>query len=160
MILKSKILFLLTFSIYGLALGQNSLSSTGGTIESITGNVSFAVGQVFYDNFSDDNGSINEGIIQIEELPNEVLGFEGYSDFSISVFPNPTVNKITINWEESDITSINYQLINQNGQVLIKGVLDFKNHQIDLSNLASSLYYLTIANSKNQLKKFKIVKSY
>ncbi|MEQ9165344.1 MAG: T9SS type A sorting domain-containing protein [Fulvivirga sp.] len=159
MIFKNKILFLLTFSIYGSVHAQNSISSTGGSIESDTGNVSYSIGQVFFSNISDDNVSLYEGVIQIEELYKEVVGFEEYTELSLSAFPNPTARRIIINWEESYIESINYYLINENGQAVMKGVLDSINNQIDMSNLPPSVYYLSILNGKNQYQNFKIVKS-
>ncbi|MFM9944300.1 MAG: T9SS type A sorting domain-containing protein [Bacteroidia bacterium] len=73
----------------------------------------------------------------------------------ISIYPNPAINQITI---ESNHTLNNepYTITNQTGRQLLKGELNSKTNQIDISILAKGFYFIQIGEADKEI--FKIVK--
>lgn len=76
-------------------------------------------------------------------------------DNSISIYPNPAVNTINVNYTEN--TNLQYKINNILGQEVLKGVLNESNKQINISTFQSGVYFLTINNPKATLVK-KIMK--
>ena len=71
----------------------------------------------------------------------------------ISVYPNPANNAITIN-TVNFTESVSYAITSMTGQIVLKGDLTNASQRIDISNLNSSIYVLTIGTNS-----FKIIKS-
>jgi hypothetical protein len=67
----------------------------------------------------------------------------------IEIYPNPTEDFIKINTEEK---TFSLKLVNSHGKILIEH-LDYNNKELNISNLAQGLYYLTINQST-----FKVIK--
>lgn len=73
----------------------------------------------------------------------------------LSVFPNPTTNFLKIEGTYSPIISITIK--NQQG-ITIKTFLDFSvNNYLDLSDLSSGLYFLTIVLSDKSINNMKVI---
>lgn len=83
-----------------------------------------------------------------------ILGVNEFSDIQISIHPNPTNSIINILNEQSQFQNAIIAVQNYLGQTLYS--LPFSN-QIDLSNLASGMYFLTVKD-KNNRSTFKIIK--
>jgi len=84
----------------------------------------------------------------------ETLGTDSFEDKSaVTIFPNPTSTSITVkNINFSGNTS--YNITNVSGQLLMSGDITSNRHKIDISNLASSVYFLNIGDNT-----FKVVKT-
>jgi hypothetical protein len=70
----------------------------------------------------------------------------------IEFAPNPFDNEIKFNINSDRI--VNYEIVTVLGQIVNSGVVSKINHRIELSNLASDIYFLKIDNSKS----YKIIK--
>ena len=69
----------------------------------------------------------------------------------ISVYPNPTMEKITINGFSSNIQA---QVININGRVVMKST----SPKINISSLSKGMYILNVTDSNRKIGSFKIIK--
>lgn len=102
---------------------------------------------------------LNDGTCQAEMniddicIMEGILGVEDYKTSSIFLYPNPTKDftTITIN------TDALYTLLSINGQILQQGNLSNGDNEINLSNLSSGLYFVTIKTDTDSLTK-KIIK--
>ena len=63
----------------------------------------------------------------------------------ISIYPNPTHDKMTINLEGLR----RYEVINTNGQTVIQGQTNGKRNTIDVSGLASGIYLVKAYNGQS-----------
>ncbi len=72
----------------------------------------------------------------------------------INVFPNPAVNKITI---ESKLKLGIIQVININGQEVYSSQFTDTNNKIDISDLTSGIYFIKISNSEKSYYKKLII---
>lgn len=76
----------------------------------------------------------------------------------ITISPNPTSSFINIQWEQSDKAQI--RLFNINGQLIdVKKGVSLKNYKIDVSYLASGIYFLRINSKKGVFTKKVIINS-
>jgi len=98
---------------------------------------------VFVDFFSGDTGVVNEWSIELCTDPSlNVENFELHK--GVSIFPNPTSNFLTISNLKN---AVNYIIINQLGQEILKGNID-SNEEIDIKSLKNGLYFLKLENKK------------
>lgn len=72
---------------------------------------------------------------------------------TISIYPNPSSSNITIK-NLSFSNTVNYSITNVSGQLLMSGNMTSSKQKIDVSNLASSVYFLNIGDTT-----FKVVKT-
>lgn len=85
-------------------------------------------------------------------LSNSEIGMEA----SYAIHPNPANQFIAVE-SSSFQTNESYLLINQIGQIVLKGKLTSVNRKIDISTLESGTYFLTI--DKETMQSFKVIKN-
>lgn len=76
-----------------------------------------------------------------------MLGAEEMSKAKFEIFPNPATDKVNVNF--SGTARYKYGISNSIGQNMLEGELD--KSSIDLTNLASGIYILTITNDQGQI---------
>ena len=80
--------------------------------------------------------------------------FFNKSNLTIRIFPNPVINELTIyNIDKNSLISI-YDL---NGQLLIIKIAKSITEKIDVSSLASGIYFIKIIN-ENTINTSKLIK--
>ena len=116
--LKLSALFLLGLGITGLQ-AQTSINATGGNASGSGGSVSYSVGQVVYTNNTGTNGSVAQGVQQPYEI-SVVTAIEEAKGINLSVtaYPNPTTDYLTLSISAFDISNVSYQLYDMNGKLL------------------------------------------
>jgi hypothetical protein len=79
-------------------------------------------------------------------------------DFSLSIFPNPTTNQITLEVGKYENQVLNYILIDSEGkQIQANKVLD-KQTNIDMSSLPTASYMMEVFQDNKKVQSFKILK--
>ncbi|MGB0861476.1 MAG: T9SS type A sorting domain-containing protein [Saprospiraceae bacterium] len=70
---------------------------------------------------------------------------------TISVFPNPTNNQITVTGTETELKTI--KIYNVFGQEIIVEILEDNSNNIiiDMSNLSAGIYYVITKNNVNKV---------
>ncbi|MBZ0242809.1 MAG: T9SS type A sorting domain-containing protein, partial [Bacteroidales bacterium] len=111
------------------------------------------------------NGSVAEGIQQPYEISvvtglEEVLGI----NLSVSSFPNPTNDYLTLTIDNSDKTNHNlsqlaYQLYDMNGELLQSEKITGNQISIVMSNLVPATYFVKAVQANKEIKTFKIIKN-
>lgn len=157
--MKSKKLGVFT-TIFLLSLtvlkAQESPISAGGEALGAGGKVSYSIGQVLFNIQLGTNINLTEGLQQPYEI-SKVIGFkEEIIDLSISVYPNPSSNYLTLSSITTD--NYNYQLIDAHGKIVEKASVDNKITVINMSSLAKAVYFLQITKQNELVKTFKILK--
>lgn len=72
------------------------------------------------------------------------------NDVVTKVYPNPTGSYITI---ENNFIGQAYQIQSMQGAILLRGVLNSKSHQVDLSGLSAGIYLLKVGEQNIKLLK-------
>lgn len=146
------ILITFTFSLKA----QENINASGANITSDEGSISYSIGQTVYNTNTGTNGSISEGVQQ----PYEISVVSGIKEkditLSISAYPNPTTDYLTL--ELIEFQNTNFQLININGKILQSEPIRNSYTRINMSNLINGLYFVKVIQNESEIKVFKIIK--
>lgn len=138
------------------SFGQQSVTSSGGDIQSSQGSVSYSVGQVAT-NWIANGATANEGVQQPYEFF-QVLSIETpQSILSLDVFPNPTGGVIYLKSKETIDAVV--EIVDETGRLIWKN--EWKNIQqqtIDLTTYSRGVYTVRIV-ANSSLQSIKIIKN-
>lgn len=156
---KTKKGFFMMILVIGLsANAQESINASGGNFTTNDGSISYSVSQVFYMEKEGLTGSVTEGVQQAYEVIS--LGEDDFNiiDLKIGVYPNPTISKITLEIKNENFEDISYQLFTITGKLIIQNKIIKEQSEIQMENLATSVYLLKIIKNNKSIKTFKIIK--
>lgn len=139
---------------------QEVKSSGGGYYQQINGSMQFTIGEPLTETYSNSSAKLYQGfeqgsysIVSVTELP--VL-----TDLKVNLYPNPSSGIFNVNIESNENLIFQINVFDAQGKVIVqKEITSKSNESIDLSDFASSIYYVSISNvDNNYLKTFKIIK--
>lgn len=152
--IKIVVLSLLGFGLQ-TAQAQQATTATGGDASGNGGTVAYSVGQIVYNTNTGKNGSVERGMQQSYEI-SIVLGIE---DSSITAYPNPTTNFLTLNAGNAELSTLSFQLYDIRGKLIESRKIISSTETIGMENLASAIYILKVSNNYKEVKTFKIIKN-
>lgn len=147
--MRHKRLKLSTVLLLGLGLtgvqAQTSVNATGGDASGGGGSVSYSVGQVVYTTHTGTSGSVAEGVQQPYEI-SVVTGLEEAQSINLSVtaYPNPTTDYLTLRIDEFEISNLSFQLYDMNGKLLQNEKITGNQTSIVMSNLLPATYFVKV----------------
>jgi len=153
-ILLSILIFLCAFSMQA----QQSFLTTGGEASGSGGTISYSIGQTVCKTNTGSNGSVvSVGVQQSYEIT-DILGLEEAIgiNLSVSAYPNPTANYLTLKVDE--ISNLIFQLYDSNGRFLQNQKISSNETKIDMTRLAPAIYFLKVTKNNKEIKIIKIVK--
>jgi len=156
--LKLSAVLLLGLGLTGLQ-AQEIVNATGGDASGNGGSTSYSVGQVVYTTNTGESGSVAQGVQQPYEI-SVVTGLEEAKGITLSVsaYPNPTTNYLTLSIGEFDISNLSYQLYDMNGKLLQSEKITGNQTRMVTSNLVSATYFVKVIQGNKEVKTFKIIK--
>lgn len=157
--LKLSAALLLGFGLTGLQ-AQTSVNAIGGDATGSGGSVSYSVGQVVYTTNNGTNGSVVEGVQQ----PYEILVVTAIKEakdinLSVSAYPNPTTDYLTLEVKEFEHANLSFQLYNITGKLLQSKKITGNQTSIVMSNLAPAMYFVKVIQDNKEVKTFKVIKN-
>jgi hypothetical protein len=136
---------------------QQVISSTGGTASNGSGTLSFTLGELVIDTRTSGGTTITQGFHQtkltitaVSELP--------CLTFSITAFPNPTSDFVTLKTARENNEKLTYGLFDMQGKLLLKGELLQGEAQVPFATFAAATYIIKITKEGKDIKTLKIVK--
>jgi hypothetical protein len=154
------------FYIHALALlfgiianSQTANVSAGGNLSGSGGTISFTVGLVEYTTNTSAAGSLAQGVQQAFEI--QTLSGLNFTkiNVSFSVYPNPTVDVLTLNIGDFDYSNATYQLFDFTGKLLLDKKINSSITTISMQLFPQAAYLLNVIDNKNSIKTFKIIKN-
>ena len=157
--LKLSAVLLLGLGLTGLQ-AQESVNTSGGNASGSGGSASYSVGQVAYQTHTGTSGSVAEGVQQPYEI-SVVAGLEEAKgiNLSVSAYPNPSSDYLTLSISEFDISNLSYQLYDMQGKLLQNKKITGNQTSIVMSNLAPATYFVRVISGSQPIKEFKIIKN-
>ena len=157
--LKLSAVLLLGLGLTGLQ-AQESVNATGGDALGSGGSASYSVGQVVYTTNTGTNGSVAQGVQQPFEI-SVVTGIEEAKgiNLSVSAYPNPTTDYLTLSISEFEISNLTYQLYDISGKLLQSEKITGNQTNIVMSNLVPANYFVKVIAGNQLIKDFKIIKN-
>ena len=157
--LKLSAVLLLSIGLTGLQ-AQTSLNATGGDASGSGGSAAYTVGQVVYTTNTGTSGSVAEGVQQAYEISAVTAIEESQSiSLSISAYPNPAIDYLTLELKEVDLSNLQFQLYDFTGKLLQTEKITSNQTSIDMGSLKSATYFIKVTRENNEVKTFKIIKN-
>ena len=141
------------------AQAQESSNSSGGDATGSGGTVAYSVGQVVYTTNTDSDGSAAQGVQHAYEI--FTVGIkETELNISLTSFPNPTTENLTLQISDYNNEKLSYQLFDIEGKQLSNGQVTAQQTLIDMNGLPSATYFINVVNQENKkVQSFKIIKN-
>ena len=141
------------------AQAQQATTATGGNASGSGGTVAYSVGQIVYTTNTGTIGSVAQGVQQAYEI-SITLGIQDNSIIlDLVAYPNPTVNFLTLNLGNAELSSLNFQLYDISGKLIESRKIVSSSETIAMENLPTATYFLKVTNNNNEIKIFKIIKN-
>ena len=143
----------------GFAQAQESVNATGGDATGSGGTAAYSIGQVVYTANTGSTGSVAQGVQHAYEIfPVGIK--ETTLNITLSVFPNPTADNLTLQISNYNNEKLSYQLFDMQGKQLINGQVTAQQTQINMNGLPSATYFINVVNQENKkVQTFKIIKN-
>jgi len=143
----------------GLAQAQESTNASGGDATGSGGTVAYSIGQVVYTTNTGSSGSVAQGVQHAYEI--FTVGVkETTLNISLTAFPNPTTENLTLQISDYNNEKLSYQLYDMQGKLLSNGQVTAQQTQINTSSLPPATYFINVVNHENkQVQSFKIIKN-
>jgi hypothetical protein len=157
--LQLSAILLLGLGLTGLQ-AQERINTAGGIASGSGGSVSFSIGQVVYQTYTGTNGSVAKGVQQPFEI-SLVTGIEETEGitFTVSAYPNPVADCITLSINEFGIANLSYHLFDINGKLLRSEKITGSNTNIEMGKFVTASYFLKVTRENKEVKTFKIIKN-
>lgn len=138
--------------------GQESTNTAGGDATGSGGTVAYSVGQVVYTTNTGSTGSVAGGVQHAYEI--FTVGIkETALNISLTVFPNPTTENLTLQISDYNNEQLSYQLFDMQGKQLSNGQITAQQTQINMNSFPTATYFINVVNQENKkVQSFKIVK--
>ncbi len=160
--LAKTIISSLLFVVVGLlnVSAQEGVNASGGEASSADGTVNYSIGQVFYAEDNDADGSVTPGVqhaydISVSDGIEEAEGI----NLAMTAFPNPTIEQLTLSVEDFNNEELSYQLFDMAGKLVRNDKMIEQNTLIYMDDLERATYLLIVNKENKNIKTFKIIKN-
>lgn len=156
---KKLVLFsLLLFGVTAI-MAQKTVPATGGEATGSGGTVSYTVGQVAYQTNSETSGTVSEGVQQPYEI--FITSIEDVEEVTLSVtaFPNPTTDYLTLSIEEYDLSNLSYKMFDMNGRLIQSKEINSNQTKIEMNSLLPATYFIKVFDGNKEIVTYKIIKN-
>ena len=142
-----------------MAQAQESVNASGGDATSSGGTVAYSVGQLVYTTNTSSSGTVSQGVQQAYEIYSVGIK-ETELNISLSVFPNPTADNLTLQISDYNNEKLSYQLFDLQGKLLNNGQVTAQQTLINTSSLSPATYFINVLNKENkQVQSYKVIKN-
>jgi hypothetical protein len=158
---KSSPIFLIAAGLLWASLvqAQESTNASGGDANGSGGSVAYSIGQVAYITNVGSSGSLAQGVQYAYEI--FTVGIkDAEMNISLTAFPNPTTDNLTLQISDYKNEKFSYQLFENQGKLIDNGQVVSLHTQINISSLPSATYFIYVVNQENKkVQSFKIIKN-
>jgi len=126
------------------AFSQECISSSGETLTSTFGSISYTIGQISNENNASSTFQIQEGVQQVFTQNNSVQIRESQLDLGLIIYPNPCSDFIQIDFKEKSNSKYRYEIFNTEGRLMISGELNSKSTKLETRLFPSASYLLRV----------------
>jgi hypothetical protein len=138
---------------------QSGTVSSGGDASGAGGSASYSIGQVDYITANGAGGTSSQGLQQPYEIY-VVTGTETFGiNLSLSVYPNPTSDIVTLNVKDITTEKMHFILSDLHGKIIRKERLTDNETSIFMADLRKATYLIKVVSNNKEVKTFKIIKN-
>lgn len=138
------------------------IATAGNTVSGSSYMVSYTLGETIISNYNSSSLSVGSGFQQSSPLSTSIEE-RSVLDYSVKAFPNPTTERITLDFSTDRSIDIQLRVLDLNGREMPikKSVLQINNGSkelIDFSNYASGNYLIELIDDKGRRGNIQIIK--
>jgi hypothetical protein len=137
---------------------QESINAGGGDIVEANLAIAYSLGQVFFEPVVYTNVSVTPGIQQSYEIASAVGLPPVAAELKLQVYPNPAKDYLELSFPAYNTAKYTMTLIDQSGKNLYIEEIKKEISRMEVSALASGVYFLQIKDNERIIKVFKTVK--
>lgn len=138
---------------------QESINASGGDASGNGGTAAYSIGQVVYTTNTGNSGSVAQGVQQAYEIF-PVGNIETAMNISLTAFPNPIKDNLTLQINEFKNDKFAYQFYDMKGKLIISEPITKQQTFIPTESLPSAAYFIHVINQENKkIQTFKIIKN-
>jgi hypothetical protein len=157
--MKKTLTILAAVFIASSVFAQTSSNTSGGEASGSGGSSSYSVGQIVYTTSDGTSGSVAQGVQHAYEIYSVGIK-ETRLDISLTAFPNPTADYLTLQISVYAQEKLSYQLYDLQGKLLTQGQIVAQRTQIEMKSLPRASYFVKVVNQDSkEVKIFKIIKN-
>jgi hypothetical protein len=146
-------LLLLPAAVNAQSLDRQIIGTSGNHYVSLEATMDFTIGEPITATLTGQNGIATQGFHQGTISITSVR--ETLSLAELSVYPNPTTDRLTIS---TAIENALWQLHTLDGKIVASGALNLGSTTVDVTALAQATYMLTITTPLQRVNTYRIVK--
>ena len=153
------LILLLTSFPFISGYSQESILASGGTAIGTGGTSSYSVGEIFIGTQTGTNGSVAQGTQQPFEI--STLGNDEFPQINLemSVYPNPTIDKLNLLIGNKEWSNLTYQLFDISGKILSENQkITASETPVSMQSFSQGIYFLIVKDNTKTVKTFKIIK--
>ena len=141
------------------AQAQQATTASGGDASGFGGTVAYSIGQVVYTTNTGITGSVAQGVQHAFEIFTVSIK-ETELNISLTAFPNPTSENLTLQISDYNNEKLSYQIFDMQGKQISKGQVTAQQTQINMNGLPSANYFIHVVNQETKkIQSFKIMKN-
>ena len=152
------VLLVTGFLSVGFVKAQQSANAAGGDATGSGGSVAYSVGQVVYTSNNSPSGTVSQGVQQAYEIYSVGIK-ETELNISLSVFPNPTSDYLTIKVQNYNNEALSYNFIDEQGKLVLNEQIRTQDTHVVMSTLARGAYFINVLQANKKIQSFKIIKN-
>jgi len=80
-------------------------------------------------------------------------------NISLSIFPNPTSDYLTLKVQDYNNEALSYSLLDEQGKLVLNEQITNQDTQVAMSNLARGAYFINVLQENKKIQTFKIIKN-
>lgn len=120
--------------------------------------ISTSIGQVFYQTAVANDITEIQGVQQPLRFQRLSIDLVSSSVNKVTLYPNPATTHFKLDFSEWR-NDFSYSIIDTNGKLLSKGKILANNASLRIDNLTTGIYLITVRDSKDFAKTFKLLKN-
>ena len=149
-------LILTNFIFFGIN-AQEIISTCGDYEETISGSISWTIGEPVIETFSNETNILTQGFQQSKLTVTNITENQ-FNGIEINAFPNPTNDFILVKTKTNNKTNMDICLFDLKGNLIFKQKMINKEQNIKMNNYNSGTYILKITENNKEIKTFQIIK--
>ena len=154
--MKTTVFLLLTIFCCSLK-AQQVVATAGEQFSNINGSISYTVGEGVANTFTGGDQTLTQGFHQTT-ISIAVFKDSNVDEFSMTAFPNPAIQTVTLKTDQDKISGMRYLMTDQGGKIIVQKKIESEETVIPVEQLPDGVYIIKILDNQKELKSFKIIK--
>ena len=158
--MRKLIFMVVALAMTNLAISQTAspelVSSSGDSFNNTSYQLDWSIGELATETYVGSQNMLTQGFHQGKYKLTTVEDLR--ADIKISIYPNPTSDVLNLSGFEN-LSGLSYTISNFSGKVLQTANLAKDIEQINFSNYAAGVYFISVSENNQLIKSFKIIKN-